>query len=139
MTHWIIYGIVIGVLIAVYVAVFFWGRKKQKEFDAQYEATKRRYDVFVLQKNAVRERPPDSKIPLLKIKVYKVIGRMNLSQSRKGIQINRMQTVTLQTTKSEFKKIGTNHRYKMDVAGNFIGEVFAAAPKNQKKKKRSGK
>jgi hypothetical protein len=121
--HWAIEVALLAVAAAALIAFVLWGRKKQKEFDAQYDSLKRPHDVFVLQKLAIWERPPESKVPILKVKTYKIVGRMNLSQSMKGMDYSRMQTVVLQTTKSEYKKIKPNHRYKMEIAGNFIGKV----------------
>jgi hypothetical protein len=136
MTHWITFGIIVGIAVVGYVLLILWGRRKQRQFDEQYDAAKRNHDVFVLQKMAVWERPPGSKIPVMKVKTYQVKARMNLSQLIKGVEISRMQTVTLRTTKSEFKKIEPSHRYKMEVAGNYIGKVFASAPQRKKKKRR---
>jgi hypothetical protein len=125
--HWIIEAVIAIVIIGVLTALILWGRQRQKDFDAQYDAMKKQQDVFVLQKLVLWERPPESKIPMLKVKTYKVVGRMNLSQSVKGMDYSRMQTVVLQTTKREYKKLKPNHRYKMEIAGTFIGKVDGSA------------
>lgn len=124
MSHWITYVVVLGIIAAGYVALLLWGRKRQRQFDAQFDAEKKTYDVFVLQKAAVWERPPGLKLPLIKVKTYQVTARMNVSQLMRGIEISRMQTVTLTTTKDEYQRIESSHRYRMDIAGNYIGNVF---------------
>ncbi len=132
--HWTAYAIVLGVLVLGYVLLLIWGRRRQREFDEQYNAEKKNYDVFVLQKTAIWERPPGIKIPYMKVKTYKVTARMNLSQLVKGVEISRMQIVTLNTSKDEYGTIEPNHRYRMEVAGNYIGKVFAPATQGKRKK-----
>jgi hypothetical protein len=130
--QWIILGIITVVLTAAYIVLFIWARRRQKRFDQQYNAAKERHDIFVLHKKMVRERPQSGMFKFMKVKTYQVVGRVNLSQAVKGIQMSRMQTVTFQTTKDEYRKIDPNHRYKMDIAGNYIGNVVAPPPQKQK-------
>ncbi|QQE80235.1 hypothetical protein [Alicyclobacillus sp. SO9] len=132
MKSWIILGIVTVVLIAAYIVVFIWARRRQRTFDQQYNAAKERHDIFVLNKKMVRERPKTGMLRYMKVKTYQVIGRVNLSQTVKGIQMSRMQTVTFQTSKEQYQKIEPNHKYKVEIAGNYIGNVYA--PPVQKKK-----
>ncbi len=139
-TYWIVVGIVAVILIATYVVLFFYGRKRQKKFDDQYNAAKERHEVFVLSKKMSKERPQTRWGRFFKIKTYQVVGRVNISQSMKNMQMSRMTTVTFQTTKQEYAKIQVNHKYKMDVAGNYIGYVLAPQPpKASSKMKRADK
>ncbi|MCL6598303.1 MAG: hypothetical protein K6T81_06125 [Alicyclobacillus macrosporangiidus] len=135
--RWIWIVVVILVLTGLYIWMYRYARKRQKEFDAQYEAAKERREVFVLHKRIVRERPQSGWLKFARFKTYQVVGRVNVSQSMRGIQMSRMQTVTFQTTKSEYDKIQPNHKYKMDIAGNYIGYVLAPPPVKENKKDRS--
>ncbi|MCF8566129.1 hypothetical protein LLE49_15495 [Alicyclobacillus tolerans] len=128
MVYWIIVGIVLVVLIGLYIWVFTYGRKRQREFDEQYSSMKERHDVFVLNKKMTRERAKTGIMKYYPMKTYHVVGRVSVSQSVRGVQMSRMQTVTFHTTKQEYEKIQPNHRYKMDVAGNYIGFVLAPQP-----------
>lgn len=135
MKSWIFLIVFTVVLIAAYIWLFVWSRRRQKRFDEQYSAARERHDVFVLNKKVVRERPQSGVLKFIKFKTYQVVGRVNVSQAVKGVTMTRMQTMTFHTTKDEFAKIQQNHRYKMDIAGNYIGNVLAAPPV---KKKSSG-
>lgn len=105
-----------------------YARKRQKAFDAQYSAAKERHEIFVLSKKISKERPKTKWGRFVKVKTYQVVGRVNVSQAIRGMQMSRMQTVSFQTTKREFEKIQVNHKYKMDIAGNYIGYVLAPVP-----------
>ena len=133
MTKWIIPIIILIILIGLYVWLLIYGRKRQRQFDEQYSAMRERHDVFVLAKKTVRERPKSGWMKYYPMKTYQVVGRLNVSQMVRGIQMSRMQTVTFQTTKDEYEKIQPNHRYKMDIAGNYIGLVLAPPPAKNKK------
>lgn len=136
MVKWIVLGVILVLLIGLYIWVLLYGRKRQRQFDEQYISMKERHEVFVLSKKAIRERPKSGWMKYYPMKTYHVVGRVNVSQTVRGIQMNRMQTVTLQTTKQEYEKIQLNHRYKMDLAGNYIGLVLAPPPaKNRKNDK----
>ncbi|MCY0887496.1 MAG: hypothetical protein OWQ59_03470 [Alicyclobacillaceae bacterium] len=137
MLYWIVLGLVMAVLIGLYLWLFFYSRRKQKAFDEQYTAMKERHEVFVLNKKTVRERPKSGWRKFTRFKTYQVVGRVNVSQAMKGMQMSRMQTVTFQTTKQEYEKIEINRKYKMDIAGNYIGNVIAIGSKTSAKK--SGK
>ncbi len=137
--YWIVTGVIFVGLIAGYVAIFMFARKKQKKFDQQYLALKERREVFVLGKKRVREQPQNKWMKFARFKTYQVTGRVSVSQSVRGIQVNRMQTVTFHTTKPEYDKIQINHKYKMDIAGNYIGNVAAPAPVKSKFKKSDNK
>ncbi len=130
---WIVTIAIIVVLIVAYVLVFLYARKRQKEFDAQYNAAKERHEVFVLNKKIVKERPKSKWMKYARFKTYQVVGRISVSQAVRGIQMSKMHTMTFQTTKSEYDKIQPNHKYKMDIAGNYIGYVHAPAPVKSKK------
>jgi hypothetical protein len=139
LVYWIVTSVIFVGLIAGYVALFLFARKRQKKFDEQYLAMKERKEVFVLGKKRVRERPKSKWMKFARFKTYQVTGRVTLSQAVRGIQVNRMQTVTFQTTKQEYEKIQVNHKYKMDIAGNYIGNVVAPPPVKGKKKKTDDK
>lgn len=126
---WWISIAVIVILIGLYVWLFFYTRKRQKAFDAQYTAAKERHEVFVLNKKISKERSQNKWMRFAKFKTYQVIGRVSLSQKVKGVQMSRMQTVTFQTTKSEYAKIQPNHKYRVDIAGNYIGFVHSPVGK----------
>lgn len=137
MTTWI-YIVIAVVLIffGVNIWMYFTANKRQKAFDAQYNAHKERHEVFVLNKKIVKERPKQGWARFMKFKTHQVVGRLNLSQTVKGMQMGRMQTVTFHTSKAEYEKIQINHKYKMDIAGNYIGYVAAPAPVKEKDKKK---
>lgn len=140
MWGWI--GIIVGVvvLVGLYVWLYLYTRKRQRDFDEQYMAAKQRFDVFVLNKKVVREAGQSKWLKYMKFKTYQVVGRISVSQKVKGVQMSRVQAMTFHTTKSEYEKIQPQHRYKMDVAGNYIGYVLAPAPgKQNKQKDKSGK
>lgn len=134
--HWIISIAVFVILAGVYAWMFFYARKRQKSFEAQYNAAKERRDVFVLNKRIVRERGQTRLTKFTKFKVYQVTGRITVSQSIRGVQMNKAQNVTFRTTKTEYGKIQANHKYKMDVAGDYIGYVV---PQTIKGKAAGGK
>jgi len=121
-------GSIFVVLVAGYVWMYFFARKRQRKFDDQYNSAKVRYEVFVLNKKIAKERGQTRITKYTKFKTYQVIGRINVSQAVKGMQMNRMQTLTFQTNKGEFEKIQVNRKYKMDVAGNYIGFVQVPLP-----------
>lgn len=131
--HWIITAAIVVVLAGVWVWLILLARKRQKTFDAQYEAARERRDVFVLNKRIVKERGQTRLTKFTKFKVYNVVGRITLSQSLRGVQMNKAQNVTFRTTKTEYDKIQPNRRYKMDVAGNYIGYVGAQIGKTKSK------
>ncbi|MCL6549201.1 MAG: hypothetical protein K6T30_09880, partial [Alicyclobacillus sp.] len=119
---WTIVAIVVAAaLIGLYVWMFLYARKRQRAFDEQYNAMKERREVFVLSKRVTRERPQSKWLKFARFKNYQVVGRVTVSQAVKGVQVSRMQTVTFHTTKGEYDKIQPNHRYKMDIAGDYIG------------------
>ncbi len=126
---WIVVAVVAALLIAAYIGLFLYARKRQKAFDEQYAALKERREVFVLNKKVVRESPRAKGIlKYAKFKTYQVTGRVVVSQNVRGVQVNRMQVMTFHTTKQEFDKIQPNRKYKMDIAGNYIGFVVAPPP-----------
>lgn len=135
-SYWIIVGIVLVILIGLYIWLFLFARKRQKNFDAQYMSMKERHEVFVLNKKRVRERPKSGWAKFVPVKTYQVTGKISVSQSVRGMQMSRMQTVTFQTNKEEYEKIQVNHKYKMDIAGNYIGNVLAPAPAKLTKKEK---
>jgi hypothetical protein len=137
LTTWIIVVIAVVLLFfGVNIWMYLSAQKRQKAFDAQYSAHKERHEVFVLNKKIVKERPKQGWAKLMKFKTHQVVGRLNLSQTVKGMQMGRMQTVTFHTSKAEYEKIQVNHKYKMDIAGNYIGYVAAPAPVKEKDKKK---
>ncbi|MCL6452300.1 MAG: hypothetical protein K6T78_01590 [Alicyclobacillus sp.] len=125
---WWITIAVLVVIVGLYIWMFLFTRKRQKAFDEQYNAAKERHEVFVLNKKVTRERPQNRWMRFARFKTYQVVGRVSIGQKVKGVQMSRVQTVTFHTTKSEYDKIQVNHKYKMDIAGNYIGFVVAPAP-----------
>lgn len=120
----ILLGVVI-LLIIVYTIVFIFARRRQKAFDAQYLAMKERHEVFVLNKKRVRERGTSGVGKYIPIRTYQVTGRITVGQTMRGVHMNRVTNVTFRTTKEEYDRIEVNHKYKMDVMGNYIGSVVA--------------
>lgn len=137
--RWWISLAVLVVLVGLYVWLFLYTRKRQKKFDAQYNAAKERHEIFVLNKKITKERPDNRLMRFAKYKNYQVVGRLNVSQKVKGIQMSRMQTVTFRTTKPEYEKIQVNHKYKMDIAGNYIGFVHVSLAAKGKQKGQTSK
>lgn len=131
---WILWVIIAVVLVGLYVWAILFARKRQRKFDQQYQAVKERHEIFVLHKKIVKERPPKGMFKRIPMKTYQVVGRIHVSQSVRGMQMSKMQQMTFQTTKGEFAKIQPNHRYKMDIAGNYIGYVAAPPPVKEKGK-----
>ena len=125
MVSWYVIGGLFVVFIGLYSWLFWWTRKRQKKFEAQYNAAKERRDIFVLHKRVVREKPKTGWFRYIPVKTYQVVRRVSLSRSVRGIHMSKMQTITFHTTKDQYDKIQPNHRYKMDVAGNYIGYVVA--------------
>lgn len=126
--RWWITLVVLVVLAGLYVWLYLYTRKRQKKFDAQYNAAKERHEIFVLNKKVTKENAQNRWMRFAKFKTYQVVGRVSVSQKVKGIQMSRMQTMNFHTTKSEYEKIQVNHKYKMDIAGNYIGYVHAPLP-----------
>lgn len=131
MNHWIILGIA-AVSLGTYIALVVWTRRKQREFEARYESSRERHEVLVLIKRTTRKNPESGMLRFFKFKTYEVVGKVNLSQAMKGMRVSRMQTVTFQTTRSEYRKIEPYHSYRMDVAGDYIGYVVAHTPPGKK-------
>lgn len=135
MWYWIIVIGLLVILIGGYTALFLYARKRQRAFEEQYNALKERRELFVLNKKIVKERPQTGWMRFARVKTYQVTARVPVSQTIRGIQMNRMQVMTFHTTKSEWEKIQPNHKYKMDIAGNYIGYVVAPPPTRDSKKK----
>ncbi|WAH40876.1 hypothetical protein NZD89_21685 [Alicyclobacillus fastidiosus] len=125
MWYWIIIGGILVIVIAVYTVVFIFARKRQKAFDAQYLAMKERHEVFVLNKRRLRERGQSGVTKYVPFRTYQVVGRVTVGQTMKGVHMNRVQNVTFRTTKEEYDKIQINHKYRMDIMGNYIGNVVS--------------
>jgi len=121
--YWIIVGGIVVLLIIAYTVVFIWARRRQKKFDTQYLSMKERHEVFVLNKKSVRERGPSGVSKYIPFRTYQVVGRVTVGQTMKGVHMNRVQNVTFRTMKDEYEKIEVNHKYKMDIMGNYIGNV----------------
>ncbi|WAH35851.1 hypothetical protein [Alicyclobacillus dauci] len=123
--YWFIVGGIVVILLAAYIVVFLFARKRQKAFDAQYLAMKERHEVFVLSKRRVRERGEKGVAKYIPIRTYQVVGRVTVGQTMRGVHMNRVQNVTFRTTKEEYDRIEVNHKYKMDIMGNYIGAVVS--------------
>lgn len=123
--YWIIVGGIIVLLIIAYVVVFLFARRRQKAFDAQYLSMKERHEVFVLNKRRIREKGQSGVGKYIPFRTYQVVGRVSFGQTMRGVHMNRVQNVTFRTTKEEFQKIEVNHKYKMDIMGNYIGNVVS--------------
>ncbi|GEO25545.1 hypothetical protein AAC03nite_13300 [Alicyclobacillus acidoterrestris] len=137
MWYWIIVGGILVIVIAGYTVVFIIARKRQKAFDAQYLANKERHEVFVLNKRRLRERGQSGITKFIPFPTYQVVGRVTVGQTMKGVQMNRVQNVTFRTTKEEYDKIQVNHKYRMDIMGNYIGSVVSEV--QSKRAQRSAK
>lgn len=141
----ILVGVVVILLIA-YIILFIFARRRQKAFDAQYLTMKERHEVFVLSKRRLRERGEKGVGKYIPVRTYQVVGRVTIGQTMKGVNVNRVQNVTFRTTKEEYDRIEINHKYKMDIMGNYIGGVIAEvqskrvqnARRNQAKAQASG-
>lgn len=123
--YWYIVGGIIVLVIAAYVVVFLFARKRQKAFDTQYLAMKERHEVFVLNKRRLREKGTSGIGKYIPIRTYQVVGRLTVGQTMRGVHMNRVQNVTFRTTKEEYDKIQVNHKYRMDIMGNYIGNVIS--------------
>lgn len=121
--YWLILLSVLVFLIIVYTLFYLWARRRQRKFDEQYLANKERHEVFVLAKKRVRERGPSGVSKYLPLPTYQVTGRVSVGQTMRGVNVNRVTTVTFRTTKEEYDKIEVNRKYKMDIMGNYIGSV----------------
>ncbi|WP_174520857.1 hypothetical protein [Alicyclobacillus acidiphilus] len=123
MKYWIIFLGVIVLLIVVYTILFLYARRRQRAFDEQYLANKERHEVFVLNKKRVREKGNSGISKYVPFRTYQVTGRITVGQTMRGVNMNRVTNVTFRTTKEEYDKIEVNHKYKMDIMGNYIGNV----------------
>lgn len=127
-------------LIGLYIYAYRKMKKQKEEFDAQYNAYKEIKEIFVLGKKVTRQPVrPEGLYRFLKVKTYQVVGRLTVSQSIKGMNRSMMTTLTFNLDKKEFKKIEANRRYKVELAGNYIGKVFAPPPDKKDKKKEEKK
>lgn len=118
----ILLGVVV-LLIIVYTVLFLYARRRQRTFDQQYLAHKERHEVFVLNKKRVRERGESGVSKYIPFRTYQVTGRLSVGQTMRGVNMNRVTNVTFRTTKEEYDKMEINHKYKMDIMGNYIGNV----------------
>src|SRR5699024_172815 len=123
MNTWLIVTLV--TLLILGVAYFFLYRRMKgqaDEFNKMYSAHKEVRDIFVLNKKIVKQPArPGLKFP--KIKTYQVVGRVTISQSQKGANFSATQNFTFMTEKKQYEKININRRYRVEVAGNYIGKI----------------
>ncbi|GIM45158.1 hypothetical protein DNHGIG_07070 [Collibacillus ludicampi] len=133
---WIWILIPIALLIGLYIYAFRRFQKQKEQFDVQYNTYKETKEIFVLGKKIVRQ-PVREEGPFrfLKVKTYQVVARLMISQTIKGINRSMMHTMTFTLDKKEYQKIEPNRKYRVELAGNYIGKVFAPAPEKKEKKK----
>lgn len=117
----------LGITIVIAVVAFFMYRKmnaQKAEFDKMYGASKQVMNIFVLSKKIVKQPiRPGLKFP--KVKTYQIKARVTISQSMKGANFTNVQTHTFMMEKKEFEKILVNQKYKVEVAGNYIGKILS--------------
>ncbi|MBP1933782.1 hypothetical protein [Ammoniphilus resinae] len=114
------------ILVVLGVAYYFLYRKmKQRtnDFNKMYSAHKEVREIFVLNKKIVKQPiRPGLKFP--KVKTYQVTARVTLSQAKKGASFSTTQTFSFMTEKKEYEKIQVNRKYRVEIAGNYIGKVL---------------
>ena len=124
MDTWLIYSLLI--LIAIGIAYFFFYRKMKgqtDEFNKMYSTNKEVRDIFVLNKKIVKQPVrPGLKFP--KVKTYQVVARVTISQSQKGASFSSTQNFTFMIDKKEYEKVDVNRKYRVEVAGNYIGKIL---------------
>ncbi|RKD22721.1 hypothetical protein BEP19_10735 [Ammoniphilus oxalaticus] len=124
MKTWLIVTLI--VLLVVGIVYFFLYRRMKgqaDQFNKMYSAHKDVRDIFVLNKKIVKQPVrPGLKFP--KVKTYQVVGRVTISQSQKGANFSSTQNFTFMIEKKEYEKIDINRRYRVEVAGNYIGKVL---------------
>ncbi len=122
--EWLISSIVL--LLALGIGYYFIYRKmkdRTNEFNKMYGAHKETKDIFVLNKKIVKQPiRPGLKFP--KVKTYQVVARVTLSQTQRGASFTTTQTFTFMIDKKEYEKIDINRKYKVELAGNYIGKVL---------------
>ena len=124
MNTWIISSIAIVVVLGI---VYFFLFRKMKgqtdQFNQMYSAHKEVRDIFVLNKKIVKQPVrPGLKFP--KVKTYQVVARVTISQSQKGASFSSTQNFTFMIDKKEYEKIDVNRKYRVELAGNYIGKVL---------------
>lgn len=124
MSTWLISTLISLLILGVGFYFLYRRTKKQAdEFNKMYSAHKEVRDIFVLNKKIVKQPArPGLKFP--KIKTYQIIGRVTVSQSQKGANFSATQTFTFMTDKKEYEKFQINRRYRIEVAGNYIGKII---------------
>jgi hypothetical protein len=136
-TTWLWILIPIALLIGLYIYAFRRMQKQKEQFDIQYNTYKETREIFVLGKKIVRQPVRETgPYRFLKVKTYQVVARLMISQTIKGMNRSMMHTMTFTLDKKEFQKIEPNRKYRVELAGNYIGKVFAPAPDKKDNKKK---
>lgn len=121
---WLLTGLLIAALGIGYYFLYRSMNKKKAEFDKMYSAHKQVKEIFVLNKKMVKQ-PMREGLKFPKVKTYQVVARMTVTQSMKGSSFSKMQTHTFMIDKKEYEKIQVNKKYRVELAGNYIGKVYA--------------
>jgi heme/copper-type cytochrome/quinol oxidase subunit 2 len=124
MAWWIWTLISVAVLGIAYFFLFRTMKRRQDEFNQMYSAHKEVKDIFVLNKKITKVPVrPGLKFP--KVKTYQIIARLQVSQTKKGTSFSTSQTLTFNIEKKQYQKIQVNRRYRVELAGNYIGKVIS--------------
>lgn len=123
--YWWITGIAVIVLAVVYFFLYRRMKRQKDEFDKMYSSHKEVKEIFVINKK-IEKQParPGMKFP--KVKTYQVTARITVSQKQKGTSFSATQTHTFMTEKKQYEKIDVNRKYRVELAGNYIGRVISA-------------
>ncbi|HJV46153.1 MAG TPA: hypothetical protein VJ824_10575 [Bacillota bacterium] len=122
---WLITSAIILVVLAI--AYFFLYRsmnQKKSDFDKMYKTHKQVKEIFVLNKKIVKQ-PIREGLKFPKVKTYQVVARITISQAMKGQSFTSTQTHTFMMEKKEFEKIQVNQKYRVELAGNYIGKIVS--------------
>lgn len=123
MTWWIV-AIVLLLLGVAYYFLYRSMNRRKAEFDKMYSAHKEVREIFVMNKQIVKQ-PLREGLKFPKVKTYQVTARVTVSQSMKGTSFSATQTHKFVTDKKEYEKIQVNRKYRVELAGNYIGKVIS--------------
>lgn len=124
MTWWISSAIILVALVIAYFFLYRSMNQKKSEFDKMYKTHKQVKEIFVLNKKIVKQ-PMREGLKFPKVKTYQVVARITVSQAMKGQSFTSTQTHTFMMDKKEFEKIHVNQKYKVELAGNYIGKIVS--------------
>jgi hypothetical protein len=124
MTWWITTAIIVVALAVAYYFLYRSMNQRKSEFDKMYKTNKQVKEIFVLNKKIVKQ-PMREGLKFPKIKTYQVVARITISQAMKGQSFTSTQTHTFMMDKKEYEKIHVNQKYKVELAGNYIGKIVS--------------